>query len=525
MNNWFNGSDIQQRHYDIWSSLVLGNQWGDEWKWKITDRLMQESDVVIRFQWWHNAWHTVIVWNKKFDLHILPSGMVSEWKTNIITSWCVLGIDLNKIDIGKIKITEFWIFCDSTLNQLLKRKDWELVEVGLIPELLKLQKWWIDISKSWLKISWETIVIWMHNVLLDAFDEICRRKANPLKEIGSTWSWISRAYSSEIQRFHFSLNDLLFNQDLFYWSIEALWEWYKHIFKNITWDDLIENAKKEREKICAYIKNWDIEIIWNERQYIKSLHSDWKKIVWEWAQSSMIWAGNSFFWTASDPSLHTFSNTTWLTSQKVWNIFLVHKMPPSSVWERPWYLKFPNSPQLDIFIDNYWECWVSTWRSRDLFHHSLCETARWAWLNVRWIDDEWKIVPVYNRVDWIEDSLKIDNWLLRVVIWFRYQAQKLIDWTKEQVNVWVLGAQALMPKTLLKNYPEKSSQSTLFDLTEADLRLIEISWDITLKIEKLLWYYNAAIYRQSVEREFLIWVWPDRDDLELRKGVPLRRIR
>jgi len=525
MNNWFNGSDIQQRHYDVWASLVLGNQWWDEWKWKITDRLMQESDVVIRFQWWHNAWHTVIVWDKAFDLHILPSWMVSDGKTNIITSGCVLGIDLNKIDIEKIKITQSWVSCNCSLEELLKRKDWDILEVGLIPELKKLQEWWIDISRSWLKISQETIVIWMHNVLLDAFDEICRRKTGQLKEIGSTWSWISRAYSSEIQRFHFSLNDLLYNEDLFYGSIEALWEGFKHIFTNITSDDLIKNAKKEREKICEHIRKWNIEIIWNERQYIKSLHSKWKKIVWEWAQSSMIWSGNSFFWTASDPSLHTFSKTTGLTSQKVWNIFLIHKMPSSSVWERPGYLKHSNSPELDIFRDKYWECWVSTWRARDLLHHSLCETARWAWLNVRWIDDESKIVPVYNRIDWIEDSLKLDNWLLRVVTWFKYMAKRIVDWPMEQINVWVLASEALMPKNLLKNYPEKSAQATLFGLTREDLRLIEIKWDISSQIEQLLWYYNSAIFRRNSEREYLVWTWPDRDDLDIRKGRPLRRIR
>ncbi len=524
MENWFQGSEIEERHHDIGASLVLWNQWWDEWKWKITDRLMQESHVVVRFNGGHNAWHTVKVWDKEFDLHILPSGMISEWKVNIITSGCVLGIDLNKIDIDKISITKRWVYCISTLEELLKRKDGNIVEVGLIPELKKLQEGWIDISKSGLKISWETIVIWMHNVLLDAFDEICRRKTSWLREIWSTWSGISRAYSSEIQRLHFSLNDLLYHQDLFYSSIEALWEWYKDTFPNISTDDLIQSAKKEREKICKYIKNWDIEIIWNERQYIKSLHGKWKIIVWEWAQSSMIWSWNSFFWTASDPSLQTFSDTTWLTSQKIWNIFLIHKMPASSVGERPGYLKHEASPELNDFRQEYQEFWVSTWRQRDLYHHSLPETARGAWLNVRWIDTESKIVPVYNRVDGIEGSLAIDNWLLRLATGFSYTAQKIIDGPLENIQVWIAGGEVIMPKNLLKNYPEKSAQAALFDLTHNDLNLIELEWDIHTKIEKLLWYYNAAIFRKDEEKEFLIWTWPKRDDIELRKWSPLRSI-
>jgi len=45
----------------------------------------------------------------------------------------------------------------------------------------------------------------------------------------------------------------------------------------------------------------------------------------------MIGAGNSFFGTASSPSLQSFCETTGLTVKKVGNVFLVHKMPPSSV--------------------------------------------------------------------------------------------------------------------------------------------------------------------------------------------------
>jgi len=49
MENWFEWSWIKERHNDFGISIVVGNQWGDEGKGKITDRLMQESDVVIRF--------------------------------------------------------------------------------------------------------------------------------------------------------------------------------------------------------------------------------------------------------------------------------------------------------------------------------------------------------------------------------------------------------------------------------------------------------------------------------------------
>jgi len=65
--------------------------------------------------------------------------MVSEGKINIITSGCVLGIDLHKIDIEKINYTDQKIYSTCTLEELFKRRDGEVIKVGLIPELEKLE--------------------------------------------------------------------------------------------------------------------------------------------------------------------------------------------------------------------------------------------------------------------------------------------------------------------------------------------------------------------------------------------------
>jgi hypothetical protein len=290
---------------------------------------------------------------------------------------------------------------------------------------------------------------------------------------------------------------------------------------------LIKEAKRERKELIKYLKNWDIEVIRNERDYIKQLYKEWKRIIWEWAQSSMIGSGNSFFGTASDPSLQTFMNATGLTCKKVWNIFLVHKMPPSSVWNRPWFLKYPETEALNNFRDQYDERGVSTWRARDLFYYSLPETARWAWLNVRGIDDESKIVPVFNRVDGIEDALALDpSGILRVVVWYDYKVKDILNGnTNTTISVWINGCAKVNPKEVLKNYPEKSAQSMLFGVKESNLRFLEIGGnDIQEKINTLLWYHLWAIYRKNEEREYLIGTWPSRDDLEMRKWTPKRNI-
>lgn len=71
---------------------IVGANWGDEGKGKITDRLAQESDVVIRFQGGANAGHTIINDFGRFALHILPSGIFYPHVTNIIGNGVALDI-------------------------------------------------------------------------------------------------------------------------------------------------------------------------------------------------------------------------------------------------------------------------------------------------------------------------------------------------------------------------------------------------------------------------------------------------
>ncbi len=71
---------------------IVGANWGDEGKGKITDMLAEESDVVIRFQGGANAGHTIINDYGRFALHILPSGIFQPHVTNIIGSGVALDI-------------------------------------------------------------------------------------------------------------------------------------------------------------------------------------------------------------------------------------------------------------------------------------------------------------------------------------------------------------------------------------------------------------------------------------------------
>ena len=78
-------------------TAVVGANWGDEGKGKITDMLGEESDIIVRFQGGSNAGHTIVNDYGKFALHILPSGVFYDHTTSIIGN----GVALNIPDLFK----------------------------------------------------------------------------------------------------------------------------------------------------------------------------------------------------------------------------------------------------------------------------------------------------------------------------------------------------------------------------------------------------------------------------------------
>lgn len=70
--------------------VVIGAQWGDEGKGKITDLLSRSADVVVRYQGGVNAGHTVVVQGKTLKLHLIPSGILYTDTECIIGSGTVI---------------------------------------------------------------------------------------------------------------------------------------------------------------------------------------------------------------------------------------------------------------------------------------------------------------------------------------------------------------------------------------------------------------------------------------------------
>src|SRR6056297_1988167 len=72
------------------NKVVIGTQWGDEGKGKVTNMLAQTADMIVRYSGGNNAGHTVIVGEEKFELHLIPSGILYPDKDNIIANGVVI---------------------------------------------------------------------------------------------------------------------------------------------------------------------------------------------------------------------------------------------------------------------------------------------------------------------------------------------------------------------------------------------------------------------------------------------------
>jgi adenylosuccinate synthase len=72
------------------NAVIVGTQWGDEGKAKVIDYLTDKSDVIIRFQGGSNAGHTVIVGERKYVFHLVPSGIISPGKVCIVGNGVVV---------------------------------------------------------------------------------------------------------------------------------------------------------------------------------------------------------------------------------------------------------------------------------------------------------------------------------------------------------------------------------------------------------------------------------------------------
>lgn len=195
---------------------VVGANWGDEGKGKITDMLAEQADIVIRFQGGANAGHTIVNEYGKFALHTLPSGVFHQNIMNIIGNGVAL-------DIPKV-----------------------------IDEIKSLTDRNVPAPK--LMVSNRAQVVMPYHKDFDAFEEERLGKAS----FGSTKSGIAPFYSDKFAKIGFEVCEL-FDDDLLKSKIEKilpeknciLTEFYHH--DPLTVDGLMNTLHEYRDMIALYV--------------------------------------------------------------------------------------------------------------------------------------------------------------------------------------------------------------------------------------------------------------------------------
>jgi adenylosuccinate synthase len=95
--------------------VIVGAQWGDEGKGKVTDLFAEDADVIVRFQGGNNAGHTIVREGREFKFHLIPSGILHSHKTCVIGNGVVLdpqvllreidGLRRAGIEVGNLRIS------------------------------------------------------------------------------------------------------------------------------------------------------------------------------------------------------------------------------------------------------------------------------------------------------------------------------------------------------------------------------------------------------------------------------------
>ncbi|KHJ80342.1 putative adenylosuccinate synthase [Oesophagostomum dentatum] len=195
-------------------SVLLGAQWGDEGKGKIIDYLIENYDVQVtaRCQGGNNAGHTVVANGKKYDFHILPSGMISEKCFNIIGNGVVVNLDA--------------FFSELDHNQVNREPGWE----------------------KRIMISAEAHLVFGVHAQVDGRQEASLSSTN---KIGTTNRGIGPTYSSKCFRNGIRVADLMGDFEEFTERYMRLVEHYKKQFPTIDVDTTAELArfKEHRAKL------------------------------------------------------------------------------------------------------------------------------------------------------------------------------------------------------------------------------------------------------------------------------------
>ncbi len=225
------------------SLVIVGAQWGDEGKGKITDYMASKADVVVRYQGGNNAGHTVEVGKEKYKLNLIPSGILHGDKL------CVIG------------------------NGVVLDPEAFLNEVKMLHER--------GISTDNLKISDRTHLIFPYHKKIDELSEL-QRGSN---DIGTTKKGIGPSYMDKTERIGIRVCDLL-KKDIFASKLKANIEtknkYLKEMFgfEGYSYEEMLATYEAYAEKLRPYVADASVLVY-------EACKAD-KKVLFEGAQGTLL---------------------------------------------------------------------------------------------------------------------------------------------------------------------------------------------------------------------------------------------
>lgn len=225
------------------TTVVLGAQWGDEGKGKVTDFFASSADLVVRFQGGNNAGHTIVVGEDKIALSLTPSGVLYPNCIPVIGSGCV-------VDLGFLK------------------KELEMLNEK-------------NISTKNLALSANAHVIMPYHKILDELIE----ESLGDKKIGTTKKGIGPCYADKIQRYGIRVQDLL-DDSVFAEKLNSnlneknnlLTKIYNH--DPLSADEIIEEFSEYKEMVQQHISDTSL--------LVSNAIKENKSILFEGAQGTLL---------------------------------------------------------------------------------------------------------------------------------------------------------------------------------------------------------------------------------------------
>jgi adenylosuccinate synthase len=283
------------------NKIVVGAQWGDEGKGKITDMLAKTADLVVRYGGGNNAGHTVIVDDEKFELHLIPSGILYEDKMSVLGGGVVIDPE------------------------------------AMVEEMEGLKERGIKLDN--LYISETAHVIMPYHRLLDGLEE--KRKGD--SKIGTTGKGIGPCYTDKTSRRGIRIADLLDEKRLKA-KLEQTLDFHNEVLEKIYEEeklyaeDIIEEYRPYIEKIRPHVTNTSL--------LLNKAYAQDKKIFFEGAQGTLldIDYGTYPFVTSSNPTAGGVCTGTGMGPTTIDDVIGVTKAYLTRVGEGP----FPTE------LDNEW---------------------------------------------------------------------------------------------------------------------------------------------------------------------------